>query len=280
MLLHEPGTRLGHDIEALHDMRVATRRMRAAFRVFGPFFVKKQIKTHLNGLKQTGRMLGTVRDLDVFEEKTQHYLETLPPDQAHVLDSLLEAWHAKRESARTHLLDYLDSEYYLQFLQKFDRFLSTPGAGALPDPVGKPVPRLVCHVAPQQIYARYDAVRAYEPLLDTATVELLHALRIDMKQLRYALEFFSPVLDLKVEPVINKVKIMQDHLGDLNDAVTAQKIIRDFMAAHREEQAGLQAYLQDREQQMRYLLDTFPAAWEQFFLPDIRHNIALAVAEL
>ncbi|MBN1315042.1 MAG: CHAD domain-containing protein [Anaerolineales bacterium] len=280
MLAHEPGTRSGHDIEDLHDMRVATRRMRAAFRVFGPYFQKKSIKPHLDGLKQTGRMLGTVRDLDVFEEKAQIYLKTLPPNQIHDLDPLLDAWHKERESARIDMLDYLDSETYGRFLQQFDRFLSTPGAGVLPVLPGKPAPRQVCHVAPQQIFIRYKAVRAYEPLLETATVELLHALRIDMKQLRYALEFFSPVLSPEAELVIEQVKLMQDHLGDLNDTVTAQQILRDFLAAGQEGQSGLQAYLTDREQQMQFLLDTFPAAWERFSRTEVRRNIALAVAEL
>ena len=47
----ELGTRLGEDIEALHDMRVATRRMRAAFRVFGEHFEPKAVAPYLKGLK-------------------------------------------------------------------------------------------------------------------------------------------------------------------------------------------------------------------------------------
>ncbi|MEJ2326812.1 MAG: CHAD domain-containing protein, partial [Chromatiaceae bacterium] len=76
-LYHEPGTRLGEDIEELHDMRVATRRMRAAFQVFGDYLDMDKMKVFLKGLRRTGRALGAVRDLDVFWEKTQHYLEKL-----------------------------------------------------------------------------------------------------------------------------------------------------------------------------------------------------------
>ena len=53
MLRHEAGTRLGEDIEALHDMRVATRRLRAAFEVFGSAFDKKALKPHLDGLRDS-----------------------------------------------------------------------------------------------------------------------------------------------------------------------------------------------------------------------------------
>lgn len=76
MLEHEPGTRVGEDIEELHDMRVATRRMRAAFQVFGDSYTKKSVKPLLQGLKKTGRALGPVRDLDVFIEKLQQYQRT------------------------------------------------------------------------------------------------------------------------------------------------------------------------------------------------------------
>ena len=92
MLSHEAGTRLGADIEELHDMRVATRRMRAAFDVFGEAFHAKVVKTHLKGLRATGRALGRVRDLDVFIEKAEAYRLTLAPEAQPGLDLLLEMW--------------------------------------------------------------------------------------------------------------------------------------------------------------------------------------------
>ena len=78
MLAHEPGTRLGEDIEELHDMRVATRRMRSAFGVFSPYFDPDALQPFFKGLRRTGRALGGVRDLDVFMEKAQRYRNMLP----------------------------------------------------------------------------------------------------------------------------------------------------------------------------------------------------------
>lgn len=280
MLAHEPGTRSGLDIEDLHDMRVATRRMRAAFRVFGPYFDRKSIRQHLKDLQQAGRTLGLVRDLDVFEEKAQQYLASLPAGEAHDLDPLLDAWRRERSVAREKMLSFLDGECYSRFLQRFDRFLSTPGAGALPFPSGKPIPQQVRHVASQLVYTRFDAVRAYDRLLPTTSVELLHGLRIDLKHLRYTLEFFSPVLGPEAYEVIREVKVLQDHLGDLNDAVTAQRIIREYLNKAIGDQPGLEAYLQDREKRMLQLLETFPAAWEHFNRPELNHSLALAIAAL
>src|SRR5512139_2183845 len=92
MLRHEAGTRDGEDIEDLHDMRVATRRMRAAFEVFEDAFTPKSLRTYLKGLRTAGRTLGRVRDMDVFMEKAHHYLESLPSDRRQGLDPLLRHW--------------------------------------------------------------------------------------------------------------------------------------------------------------------------------------------
>jgi len=56
-----------------------------------------------------------VRDLDVFMEKAQKYLDSLPPDTPHNLDALLHAWQSQREQARTKMLAYLDSKEYQIF---------------------------------------------------------------------------------------------------------------------------------------------------------------------
>ncbi len=294
MLRREAGTRLGEDIEELHDMRVATRRMRAAFRVFGDFFERRAIAPFLKGLRRTGRVLGAVRDLDVFMEKAQHYLDTLPPQQQNSLDPLLDSWRGQRQAARERMIAYLDSEKYRRFVEEFGDFLETPGLGARPLPSGHPEPYLVCHVAPRLIYTRYEAVRAYEPVLDGAPIEVLHALRIDCKRLRYTLEFFREVLGPEAKEVIEAVVIMQDHLGDLHDADVADGLLRDFLdggtpAARKKAAAtprrriiapGVVAYLAAKQSELQTLIDTFPAAWQRLNRPEVRHKLALAVSVL
>ena len=60
----EAGVRSGEEIEYVHDMRVATRRMRAAFQVFGDYLEMDKMRPFLKGMRRTGRALGAVRDLD------------------------------------------------------------------------------------------------------------------------------------------------------------------------------------------------------------------------
>jgi CHAD domain-containing protein len=291
MLRHEEGTRQGVDIEELHDMRVATRRMRAAIDVFGESFQPKVIKVHLKGLRATGRALGRVRDMDVFMEKAQHYLDLLPGDQRQGLDPLLVHWQEERDQDRAEMLRHLNSREYASFKRKFLAFLSTPGAGARSTSGEIPVPHLVEQIAPVFIYDRLAAVRAYEAILPNASIQQMHALRIEFKKFRYTLEYFREVLGSEAKGIIDEVKIMQDHLGDLNDADVACQILRDFLDEMETQQATIPvedrdnpepivAYLAARHAERHRLMVTYREAWDGFNRPEIRAQLADAVSVL
>ena len=117
-------------------------------------------------------------------------------------------------------------------------------------------------------------------VLHRVKIDLLHALRIDFKQLRYALEFFVPVLGLEAKLVIEEVKTMQDHLGDLNDAKVATQLLREFLTAGEDGRQGIVGYLQNREAEKERLLETFPVAWQRFNREETRRNLAHTVAAL
>ncbi len=89
MLANEAGTRDGEDIEFLHDMRVATRRLRAAYRIFEPFYEKSEVGRFNKELRRAGGALGAVRDLDVLIEKAEAYEASLPPEEGLSLAPLL-----------------------------------------------------------------------------------------------------------------------------------------------------------------------------------------------
>jgi CHAD domain-containing protein len=291
MLKHEDGTRLGEDIEELHDMRVASRRMRAAFDLFEQAFDPKVIRRHLRGLKATGRALGAVRDMDVFIEKANYYMEELSPEQRSGLGMLVEAWQAQRETAREAMLAHLSSPEYATFKRKFNVFVQTPGKGIRLLSPECPVPPLARDAAPVLIYSRLAAVRAYDQLLESATLEQLHALRIEFKKLRYAVEFFREILGREAKQVIGVLKTMQDHLGDLNDAQVATQLLSDFLGhmefshldlplSERRNPEPVVVYLAAKHAERHRLMRTFPEAWAQFNQPEFRQNLALAIAAL
>ena len=291
MLNHESGTRLGEDVEELHKMRVATRRMRAAFIVFNDAYQTQTIKYYIKGLRTTGRALGRVRDLDVFLEKANLYLASLTEDQRDGLSPLLRYWNDQRDTARIELVNYLDSDRYQKFKRKFNIFLSTPGAGALPVPRETPYPNRVREIAPLLIYACLADVRAYEPFLVNASIENLHALRIDLKKLRYTIEFFKDVLGPEVELVITEMKNMQDHLGDLNDAQVAAQSIQTFIdgwdieqedlpISERQNPEAIVSYMASRHAELHQLSVQFSDAWAHFNRPEFSRNLALSISIL
>ena len=299
MLLHEPGTRLGESIEELHDMRVATRRMRAALRVFSSHISEEEMAPFAKGLRRTGRALGAVRDLDVFHEKMQTYLDTLPAERKTELDPLLAAWQAEHERARQELLDYLDSTRYARFRDEFSQFLQTPGAGALPALTedGDLIPQRVRHVVPVIVQERLASVRAHGEWVSAPDTPLtrFHRLRIASKELRYALEFFQEVLGPESKALIGTMKDLQDHLGNLQDAVVASNLLRDFLTwgtwghAGNAEQPwpavpvvapGVATYLAVRQMEIQNLVQAFPPVWAQVASRAFHKNIEAALRPL
>ncbi|MCX7668622.1 MAG: CHAD domain-containing protein, partial [Anaerolineae bacterium] len=278
MLANEEGTRLGEDPEALHDMRVATRRMRAALALFAPYYKPKALKPLGKGLRRAGRTLGAVRDLDVLIGKARAYGERLAAEGRGDLTPLLEAWTAAREEARGRLLAYLDGAAYRRFVAAFTAFLVTPSA-PLADPTASDQVR---HVAPRLILERYEAVRSFERRLPDGDLATYHALRIECKGLRYALEFFRDVLGAETPALIKQVTAMQDLLGELQDARVAEQLLTSFLqeAATTADLSGVQTYLAAQQSRQRELLAAFPAPWADLIGPDFRRRLALAIAAL
>jgi CHAD domain-containing protein len=288
MLANEAGTRLGEDPEALHDMRVATRRMRAAFALFEPYFEPKVMAPFAKGLRRTGRTLGAVRDLDVLLDKAVAYGAALPPENAGALEPLLVHWRTRREVARRQMLEYLDSPTYRRFADDFEVFLLSPGAGAVPPPADEIKPYQVRHLVPRLVLGRYEAVRAYEVVMPGAPLITHHMLRIDCKRLRYALEFFRGVLGTEAPALIKQVTAMQDLLGELQDAHVAEALLEEFLGHYRRKHkrepgsniAGVQGYLEAQRAIQGQLLGQFPEPWAALIGPDFRRALVLTLAAL
>jgi len=296
MLEHEEGTRMGEDAEELHVMRVSTRRMRMALRVFEEYLDRQAMRPVLKGLRRTGRVLGAVRDLDVFQEKTQHYLDALPPERAGDLDGLLAACRAERERQREHLVDYLAGGRYRAFVERFEELLDGPLEQLSARPPADPRPQRVSQVLPGVLYKDMAVVWAFEGQLGGLETPLprFHALRKGCKGLRYTLEFFEDVLGPGARPLIKKVKGLQDHLGDLQDAVVTSGVLRDYLTWGTWRHGGhdlpgpvevivapgAARYLGARQEEMERLILTFPDVWPTIAGSGFSRELATVIAEI
>jgi CHAD domain-containing protein len=175
------------------------------------------------------------------------------------------------------MLAYLDSKKYRRYKQNFLAFVTTTGLGAKPIPDGEAIAYQLRHLAPGLIFERYEAARVYELVLEAAGPKMLHQLRIRLKQLRYAIEFFAEILGEEGQPVIEQIKALQDHLGQLNDAETAAVFFRDLLA-EQPNSDQLATYLEARQKEREALLAAFPQAWTRFNRPELRRNLALAIS--
>ncbi len=283
MLAREAGTRAGKDHTELHAMRVATRRQRAAWRVFGTSFRAARTKRFRTGLRETAARLGAVRDLDVLLEAADLYRADLPVTEQRALEPLLADWRAHREDALVLLNRELDSDGYRRWVDDYRDFVRTEGAAVLP--VGPVDPHRVRDTAPSHIWAAYEQVRAYEPVLRWADVETLHDLRIAGKWLRYTLEFVREALGPESAPLIARVTVLQDHLGLMHDADVAASLSRAFLVEHAGdlsplEGAAIGRYLINREREVARLKRTIGGPWRGVAGVGFRRALGRVVAGL
>jgi CHAD domain-containing protein len=283
MIDYEAGTRSGLLSEDLHKMRVATRRQRAAWRIFGEAFRAKRTRRYRDGLRETAARLGAVRDLDVQLEGADAYRHDLPVSEQRGLEPLLASWRAHRDDARVLLLRELDSDRYRRWVDDYRDFVRTEGALVLP--VGPVQPHRVRDTAPSRIWAAYEGVRGYEAVLRWADVETLHDLRIAAKWLRYALEFVREALGEESGPLIARVTALQDHLGLMNDADVSASMARTFLVEHAGDLSALEGaaigrYLVDREREVARLRRTIGPAWRGLTGLRFRRSLGRVVAGL
>jgi len=282
MLAREAGTRSGADPEDLHKMRVATRRQRAAWRVFGPAFDRRATARHEKRLRTVARRLGAVRDLDVLIDGIEAYVEESAADRA-ALDPLVASWMRQRDAARERLLAEIDGPRYVSWLEGYRAFVQEEGAASLP--VGPVQPHRVRDTFPSRIWAAYEQVRAYEAVLRWADITTLHDLRIAGKWLRYTLEFVRDALGPDTDPLIARVTALQDHLGLLNDADVAANLARAYLVEHagdlsEAEGAAIGRYLVSREREMARVRRTLPPVWRGVAGLGFRRGLGRVVAGL
>ena len=202
------------DIEGVHDMRVATRRVRSALRDFKPLADKSRLKKVSNELKQLADALGQVRDQDVAIAALDVLrLETLNEQIKPGIEKLsVERW-AERETARRHLTKVLADGNVKKLRDRFKNALEKAFAQK---------------EAGQSISfnkaGRAAVASSLDDLLDLSTSiyqpfnkDGLHRLRVAAKRLRYAIELFVTCWGDAIAPFADEIARMQSFLGEVHD---------------------------------------------------------------
>jgi triphosphatase len=217
LLAHEAGTRLGEDVEELHDMRVATRRLRAALGIFGDV-LPPQFGALAPELAWLAEVLGTVRDLDVQLGRLDaapewHGVWSAPGTNGSPVEELRSVIERERGAARTVLLQALDSARYERLTTGL-MALAQQDAGQRSTAGQLPATALAPDLLERRHRAAVKAARRARRSGETAD---FHRLRIRCKRLRYATEFLQDLYGEPATQFIRKLSRLQDLLGGLQD---------------------------------------------------------------
>ncbi len=220
----EPGARAGLNPECLHDLRVTTRRLRAALRVFRKALPPDFVHQTRARLRLLFRRMGLVRDLDIGAALLRQWANDHP-------DSSFSAWanrlDARRERAWILLLRCLKDPALRQWIEETRQQFFGP-----PPDVDLPEARIaVREVAPRIIRRRFKRTRnAARDLSPRSSETAFHELRILVKKLRYTIEFFAGVHPEMARHLCKGLCKLQDELGALQDAVTLRTLLAEVVS--------------------------------------------------
>jgi len=199
-------------VEAVHDLRVVSRRLRAFGVTFEDVLESKRRERLHHSLRRVAKAVGSLRDRDVqialIAERAEHASSDLERAGADYLLELLTVERTKRATKAKKRLGRLDAESVSRHVRRaardvLEQFL--PSAGQ----------RVYAHALLDRL-VREAAVQA--PLdLDNERAEELHRLRIDIKELRYALELFEPLFGEHFSALHERATELQDALGKHRD---------------------------------------------------------------
>lgn len=230
--LHEPGARFGDDVEALHDLRVAGRRLDAILRQFEAFLPTPLVRIRPT-LKKVLRALGQARDLDVALLELEAFNRVLSEaDQAH-LAPLRQHLAAERSRARHKMLAILDSSAVKRDFEKLTLALAQPSAvtaAVSASPAEEP-PVSAANAITELIRTRYKKVRkGANRLTADSSMDAYHAVRGRVKKLRYALETVAVILGKPADEMVRSLHRWQERLGIQQDADVAGRRLQALAA--------------------------------------------------
>lgn len=210
------GVEKSDDIEYVHKMRVASRRIRAVIPLFSECFPKNRYKRWLNEIKKITRFLGAARDLDVQILFIKDYLNQLQPAEPKSgMEALIER-HAnqriKLQSSVTNEIQELKNSRVLEQIANYCKKI-------VKEPSNTPFNLYSAREkAFWQISPKIDEFIAMEEYVHKEN-EILkhHEMRIKAKWLRYTMEAFAPLYQEELSDDIGIIKNFQDTLGELHD---------------------------------------------------------------
>lgn len=231
----EDAARGGADADAVHDMRVASRRLREAMRLLAPLYPDRAFRDSYRRVRSITRVLGPVRDADVFVEEFSALARELGEGGRRTVAFMVGYRIGRREQELEVLNRELAALDLVRARVAFERM-----ATAISD--SPDARRPLAEFARTAVGERIDTVAAAQAgALVESEIEAQHALRIDYKRLRYAVELFAPCYQAAFDDLHAILTAFQDVLGELHDLHLFGDMLREPATAAAAAAAGVSA---------------------------------------
>ncbi|GAB4371086.1 MAG: hypothetical protein Kow00128_18660 [Deltaproteobacteria bacterium] len=258
------------DPEDLHDFRVALRRTRTALRHLEKVFPDGEARLHRKRLASVMRGTGPLRDLDVLLRRERAFRGMVPPEHRKDLPGLFDALRKRRAQIFRTVRQALEEESTRATLSEWKRFLDRPPGGDDPPRAALPIGKL----AGKRIRRQYRRVlRAGDDAGNDPSDSRLHRLRIECKELRYLLEFFSGLFPPSAAAArIRSLKRLQDLLGGIHDLREQERLLRSALRRpsrkggekRRPDPPGIGMLFEAIGRERRILVESFGDAFRTF----------------
>jgi triphosphatase len=222
----------GRDVEGVHQLRVALRRLRSALVVFSEVLDREAVKRWNGGLRGVLQALGPARDLDVFLTET---LPGIDPNaiEPSVLAPLRAIAEARRRAAYEQVRATLRGQDYADLVLQLVCWIERAGWRQNVDiDLLVTQRRPLVELAARNLDKRHRRARKRGRHFAALDAEARHEVRIALKKLRYAVDFFDRLYPERAARRYGKqLAKLQDELGYMNDAAVAHALVNELRAA-------------------------------------------------
>ncbi|MBA3514575.1 MAG: CHAD domain-containing protein [Pyrinomonadaceae bacterium] len=251
------------DPEGVHDMRVASRRLRSALKDFAPHLRKAKIAAARKHLKEIADKLGVVRDYDVAIIALEKLQKKANSEISSGLQRIIDDQKTKLDPARKELVQTLNYKNLSRLKRDFRQAVegATVHQAATnpptPDPNPKSGPTYKVY-ARSTLLKRLKELEALSPsLYKPQEVKPLHDMRIAAKRLRYPMELFAACWGDQLEAFSRQVAQMQSSLGELHDCDLWIEHFGKRLSRLKKKANSERATSQDERDAMIWLLSDF-----------------------
>lgn len=244
---HDPGVRENAP-DAVHQLRVAARRMRSALATFRNLADPDVIRSLRSELQWIAGAVGEARDNEVMEARLLELVGAERPDLllGPVTRQIEEHFAAAAHDARAKGLTALESARYFRLLDSLDAFLAEP---PLTETAEQEALQTVGRLVSKQRKRLKKQVLALDADSDSQAEDAaLHEVRKSAKRLRYAAEASAPIFGKRATTLARAAEEIQESLGDHHDSVVTRELLRELAASHRGKSAFTYGRLHALEQ--------------------------------